>query len=209
MLASQINPHFLYNTLETIRMQPLTAGNKDVATSIKLLGKSMHYVLENTGTASTTLKNELDYIHTYLTIQKLRFNDRVNYTLKAAGNIDLSNYHILPLLLQPIVENAILHGLEGIEENGQITIEVETVSNEYLKILISDNGAGMSLDELEALRQAIGHNNMASATSIGLYNINQRIKLCYGSDYSMQIESSPGEGTKVLLLLPLNETLEE
>jgi two-component system sensor histidine kinase YesM len=86
MLASQINPHFLYNTLETIRMKALTEGNKEVANVIKLLGKSMHYVLENTGTSSTTLKKELDYISIYLNIQKLIFRDRVNYKINAHEN---------------------------------------------------------------------------------------------------------------------------
>ena len=79
MLASQINPHFLYNTLESIRMQALTAGNREVANSIKLLGKSMRYVLENTGTSMVSLKKELDYMETYLQIQRIRFGDRVNY----------------------------------------------------------------------------------------------------------------------------------
>ena len=76
MLASQINPHFLYNTLETIRMQALSCGNRNVATSIKLLGKSMRYVLDNTGTSFTTLTKELEYIKTYLSIQQLRFGER-------------------------------------------------------------------------------------------------------------------------------------
>ena len=78
MLASQINPHFLYNTLETIRVQALTENCMNVVSSINLLGKSMHYVLENTGNNTTTLESELDYIKTYLAIQKLRFGDRVN-----------------------------------------------------------------------------------------------------------------------------------
>ena len=120
MLTSQINPHFLYNTLETIRMRSLKAGNREVAEAVKLLGKSMRYVLENTSTSFTTLEKELDYIKTYLAIQRLRFHDRVNYSVRIPPQMDVSGYQILPLLLQPIVENAILHGLEEVEQGGHI-----------------------------------------------------------------------------------------
>ena len=209
MLSSQINPHFLYNTLETIRMKALTEGNPEVANVIKLLGKSMHYVLENTGTSSTTLKKELDYISIYLTIQKLRFNDRVNYTLNVADNMILEDYQILPLLLQPIVENAILHGLEGTENRGQIVIEVKTNGDELLLIDISDNGLGMTKEELDELTNSINERNKKSTSSIGLYNINQRIKLFYGEAYGMSIKSSPLEGTLVSLTLPLHNVMEE
>lgn len=209
MLASQINPHFLYNTLETIRMKALTAGNRDVANAIKLLGKSMHYVLENTGTSSTTLKKELDYISTYLAIQKLRFSDRVNYTLTVPEDMNLEEYQILPLLLQPIVENAILHGLEGMEENGHIYIDVKHQDDEYLLIDISDNGLGMSGEELNSLMTDIAVRDTNKTSSIGLYNINQRIKLCYGDAYGMTIKSRPNEGTVVSLTLPLHNTMEE
>lgn len=209
MLASQINPHFLYNTLETIRMKAFTEGNRDVANAIKLLGKSMHYVLENTGTSSTTLKKELDYIMTYLAIQKLRFNDRVNYTLHVPEHMDLDNYQILPLLLQPIVENAILHGLEGMDENGQISIEVGTEEDEFLIIQIHDNGLGMTGEELAELNQSLQIRDKTKTSSIGLYNINQRIKLFYGEQYGMEIKSRPSEGTHVTLTLPLHNTMEE
>lgn len=209
MLASQINPHFLYNTLETIRMKAFTEGNKDVANAIKLLGKSMHYVLENTGTSSTTLQKELDYIETYLSIQKLRFNERVNYTLNIPADMDLNEYQILPLLLQPVVENAILHGLEGAEENGQIYIDVKTEDDEYLLINIFDNGLGMTKEELDELTDNVQIKKKSKTSSIGLYNINQRIKLFYGDSYGMQIKSRPNEGTLVSLTLPLHNTMEE
>ncbi len=209
MLVSQINPHFLYNTLETIRMKAFTQGNTDVANAIKLLGKSLHYVLENTGTSTTTLKNELDYIKTYLSIQKLRFNDKVNYTLRIHGHMDLEEYQILPLLLQPIVENSILHGLEEIEENGQIYIDVKVKEEEFLLIDIFDNGLGMEEEELSDLSSSIQKCKKNKTSSIGLYNINQRIKLFYGDAYGLEIKSRPKEGTLVSLTLPLHNTMEE
>lgn len=228
MLAAQINPHFLYNTLETIRMQALAGGNRDVSQSIKLLGKSMHYVLENTGTSSTTLASELDYIQTYLEIQKLRFGDRVNAEFVIDDDIDPDRCMILPLLLQPIVENAITHGLENTEDRGLVTI---TISSEYskddpenkndMKISIKDNGTGIDLETLKALNAKIGTENpvghtshpadeagftgsdiTSSRRSIGLCNIGRRIRLFYGSDYYMKIESKEHVGTEVTLLLP-------
>ncbi len=202
MLASQINPHFLYNTLETIRMNAFTAGNREVATSIKLLGKSLRYVLENTGTASTTLKSELDYIENYIKIQKLRFGDRINYQLDVEDGIELEDYHILPLLLQPIVENAIVHGLEPSEENGLVMVHVYL--QDELHIDISDNGCGMDAAQVQKLRNSIVVRNPKLKSSIGLYNINQRIKLCYGSRYGLQINSVPGEGTTISLVIPAN-----
>lgn len=201
MLASQINPHFLYNTLESIRMKAFTAGDKEVANAIKLLGKSMRYVLENTGTVFTTLDRELDYIETYVMIQKMRFGERVNYELQVEEDVKLSDYKILPLLLQPIVENAILHGLEDSDKNGKITVKVST-DEENLHIAIQDNGKGMTDEELEKVRTKLKVKNPELKSSIGLYNINERIKLCYGESYGMQIESVLGEGTSISIEIP-------
>lgn len=201
ILASQINPHFLYNTLETIRMQALANGNRDVAASIKLLGKSMHYVLENTGTSFTTLTKELDYVKTYLAIQNLRFGDRVNPLVTVAENINTDDYMILPLLLQPVVENAVIHGLEKVKEHGYVTINVRA-ENDNLIITVSDNGSGMEEETLKNLMEHIQTHDPNDKRSIGLYNINQRIHLLYGQEYGLTIESVSGEGTTVTLTLP-------
>ncbi len=201
MLSSQINPHFLYNTLETIRMRSLKAGNLEVANAIKLLGKSMRYVLENTTTAVTSLARELDYIETYLSIQKLRFHDRVNYYLKICPGLNLHDYQIMPLLLQPIVENALLHGLEDVEQNGKIILKIRLV-NEELRIQIFDNGCGMTPKELELMNHRICQHPSDSSRSIGLYNIQQRIKLCYGMGYGLGIKSKKSMGTIVNVVIP-------
>jgi two-component system sensor histidine kinase YesM len=202
MLASQINPHYLYNTLETIRMKALTGGDRMVADSIKILGKTLHYVLENTGTVSTTLQKELDYIENYLAIQKMRFGSRINYKLVLASGIDPSDYEILPLLLQPIVENAIVHGLEGVDGEGQIIVTISSERQERLQISVSDNGPGMTAEELEAIRTKLNTPDLNPQSSIGLYNISQRIRLCYGTDYGIEVDSVYGEGTQVVLHLP-------
>ena len=201
MLASQINPHFLYNTLETIRMRSLKAGNTEVATAVKLLGKSMRYVLENTATSFSTLAKELDYIQTYLAIQKLRFHDRVNYSLRTPPDMNLSEYQILPLLLQPIVENAILHGLEEVEQNGKIIIHIH-IKEKKLYIEIFDNGCGMTPGELEQMNRNIYQHPKESTKSIGLFNIYQRIVLCYGPGYGLKAKSRKQRGTLITMVLP-------
>jgi len=202
MLASQINPHFLYNTLETIRMKAFTAGDREVANAIKLLGKSMRYVLENTGMGDTVLQAEIDHILTYLQIQKLRFGDRVNYQLIVQPELNLTEYRVLPLLLQPIVENAIIHGLEGKEKDGMMWFAIYQIDG-IIYVDISDNGCGMAKETLaEVMAKVQDYTRKRRKSSIGLYNINRRIKLNYGEQYGLDIQSTLGEGTMVRVSFP-------
>lgn len=212
MLASQINPHFLYNTLETIRMKALTAGDKEAATATKLLGKSMRYVLENTGTSFTTLEEELNHLDEYMEIQRLRFGDRVQYEKKVEDGLELSKYYILPLLLQPMVENAIIHGMEELEEGGKIVLSVyrkDMDGSQLLMIDVDDNGCGMDEETLGKLRRDIEVRDMSRSRSIGLYNINQRMKLHYGDGYRIHIYSEPGQGTRIRLNIPVDKCSSE
>lgn len=205
MLASQINPHFLYNTLETIRMKALTAGDREAATAIKLLGKSMRYVLENVGTSYTTLAEEINHVEEYMKIQQLRFGDRIRYKRKVEEGLILENYQILPLLLQPVVENAVVHGLDEAEEGGTIVMSVYVKSpdeTEFLFIDVDDNGCGMAEETLNRLRTDIEIRDMSRSKSIGLYNINQRLKLHYGEGYRVHVYSEQGTGTRVRLMIP-------
>ncbi len=204
VLASQINPHFLYNTLEMIRMKALTNQDREVAKAIKLLGQSMRYVLEHTTTQETTLQKEFDHIMTYLQIQQLRFEDRVNYQVNIEPGLDMEAFQMLPLTLQPIVENAIIHGLEKREKDGKIWIAIYTYEKCLLCIDISDNGGGMTNETLEMVRHRIEYyQRERNTSSIALYNINRRIKLNYGSGYGVSVDSTYGEGTRVSILLPI------
>ncbi|WP_271712430.1 sensor histidine kinase [Anaeromicropila herbilytica] len=202
MLSNQINPHFLYNTLETIRMKAFNVGAREVANAIKLLGKSMRYVLESSKKPAT-LFSELEYIQIYLSIIMLRFEEKFNYEIDVDKTIDTENYRILPLLLQPIIENSILHGLADIESGGRINILIKKESTELI-IDIEDNGTGIPSDELSRILVDVNSSKISNKSSIGLYNINQRIKLFYGRDYGIKIQSNDGEGTKVSLNLPLD-----
>lgn len=208
MLASQINPHFLYNTLETIRMKALKVGDREAATAIKILGKSMRYVLENMGTTMTTLEEELNHVDEYITIQHLRFDDRIQYKKEVEPGLDLSQYYLPPLLLQPVVENAIMHGLEDRDEDGRIIVTVRRKTEDEMNLIIvdvEDNGCGMTEEILEKLRKDIEIRDMSRSKSIGLYNINQRMKLHYGDGYRIHIYSEPQVGTRVRLMFPIDQ----
>lgn len=203
MLASQINPHFLYNTLEAIRMQALSLNAPEISTSIMLLAKSMHYVLENTEEIYTTLNNELEHVTNYLMIQKLRYQERINWNFYIDENMDPDRYIILPLLLQPIVENAVVHGLENKNAATQINIIIEKENENIYVITISDNGGGI---EEEKLKEIIGHmqeKRESRTFGIALGNVNQRIKLYYGEQFGVSIESARHKGTSVSLKLPI------
>ena len=202
LLASQINPHFLYNTLEMIRMQALASGNRDVAHSVELLGNSMHYVLENTGTNSISLETEMEYINTYLSIQKLRFGNRINYDVILASDIEPKNQKIIPFLLQPIIENSISHGLDKRANGGYISVYI-FLEDGTLTIQITDNGCGMTKEKLADLNASIRTKSMEERSgSIGLFNIYQRISLLYGPPYKMTLESTLNIGTTVTIILP-------
>ncbi len=204
ILASQINPHYLYNSLETIRMKALAAGNRDVADSIKILGKTLHYVMENSGITYTTLRRELQHVEHYLTIQKLRFGDRVDYRIDLSAEVDVDNYCMLPLLLQPVVENAVVHGLEVMDGPGLVVITVERVDDGSVHITVRDSGRGMSAQELQKLQEMLNAPDRDPASGVALYNINQRIRLNCGEDYGILLESEYGAGTKVIMVLPEN-----
>lgn len=201
MLAHQINPHYLYNTLETIRMKALTSGNKDVANAIKILGKTLHYVLENNGTTLTTLDRELEHVKNYLTIQKMRFGERINYSIIISPELDVKECLILPLLLQPVVENAVVHGLEDINGIGVIEISISVI-DKFLQISVKDSGKGIPEEELARINRMLDTPELQPQSSIALYNINQRIRLRYGEEYGLKLDSALGVGTKVILKFP-------
>lgn len=209
LLTSQINPHFLYNTLETIRMKAFSEGNREVANAIKLLGKSMRYVLNNTKSSATTLDKELDYVHTYLAIQKLRFSTKFDYTIRVDKRIIPSRYRILPLLIQPIAENAVSHGLTDIQEGGRILIRIRRTAEDHLAADIFDNGCGMAPGELEQVIRHLDIPQPESDHGVGLYNINNRVHLYYGAQYGLTIISRPGKGTLITLTIPLVNITEE
>ena len=197
MLASQINPHFLYNTLESIRMKAYAAGDAEVADMVKMLSKLMRRNTEIRDTL-VSLRSELTLTEYYLKIQHYRFGDAIRYKFWVDdGAEDLT---ILPLLLQPIVENAFVHGLKDRRAGGQITVQVEL--KEDLHITVADNGCGIPAQKLAEIRQQLLTYDPARQSHIGVANVNQRIQLYYGTAYGITIESEDGRGTQVMLTLP-------
>ncbi len=196
-LASQINPHFLYNTLETIRMKAYVNNDKETADLVKKLGKFMRRCLE-VKDGMVTLESELEFTKSYLELQSARFGDRVSYNIYC--EVD-RQYKILPLIIQPIVENAFVHGIEGEKANGKISIRV-FYKGENVLIEVQDNGSGISSERLRELLAKLEKNDTSSGKSIGLTNVNKRIKMYHGEQYGMSVETVLGQGTTIRLTIP-------
>jgi two-component system sensor histidine kinase YesM len=193
-LISQINPHFLYNTLSFIHWRALK--KKDIETSymVTTLAKFYRSTL-NKGKNMVTVENEIKHIHAYLDLQYI-MNDgsfEVDYRVDES----ILNQSIIHFILQPIVENAIIHGFtEPNPQGNQIIISVYP-QNEEIKMIVSDNGVGMSLQQ-QKLQLA------GDSGGCGVRNVNDRIKLYYGNEYGLEIESEPNKGTTVTLTIPLS-----
>lgn len=196
-LASQINPHFLYNTLETIRMKAYCNNDKETAGLVKKLGKFMRRCLEFKD-GEVTIKSELEFTDSYLELQSARFGDRVSYSIYSEVDKD---WLILPLLIQPIVENAFVHGIEGCKEKGRIDISVR-YSGFFVMVDVRDNGGGIPPEKLLTLEEKLKISDTSSGKSIGLTNVHKRIRLYYGEEYGMSIQSRQGVGTTIRLRLP-------
>ncbi len=196
-LASQINPHFLYNTLETIRMKAFVNNDKETADLVKKLGKFMRRCLE-VKDGMVTLESELEFTKSYLELQAARFGDRVAYSIYC--EVD-RQYKILPLIIQPIVENAFVHGVESAKANGKINIKV-FYKGENVLIEVSDNGCGIAPEKLRLLLAKLEENDTSSGKSIGLTNVNKRIKMYHGEQYGMSVETALGKGTTIRLTIP-------
>lgn len=199
MLASQINPHFLYNTLETIRMQARVKQQPEIEELAKMLAKIMRRNIQ-VGDTLQTVKSELQLVEYYLKIQDYRFHDRIHSCIEVQEE-QIASLKIMPLLIQPFVENAFVHGLEAKESDGSVKVRVEVRS--HLWIYVEDNGCGMSEEQLEEVRRVLNDFENLDRTHIGICNVNQRIKLKYGGDYGVDIASTPGLGTVVTIKLPL------
>ncbi len=204
MLASQINPHFLYNTLETIRMKARCNKEFEIEELVKMLAKIMRRNIE-VGDKLVTLQSEIDLVEYYLKIQKYRFGEKITYRIEIL--CDINKYKVMPLIIQPIVENAFVHGLESKEGSGEISIMIEEKDN--LLIHVQDDGVGIDEERLNKIRNNLMNHEELDRTSIGLSNVNQRIKLLYGEQYGIIITSVQNIGTRVDIILPKGVGLQE
>jgi two-component system sensor histidine kinase YesM len=200
MLASQINPHFLFNALESIRMRLHLSGETEVATIVRLLGKLIRKNLE-IGVKDIPVEDEFEIIRCYLEIQRFRYgNDRLSY--QVALDTGGGQVRIPPLIIQPLVENAVIHGLEQVERGGELTI-CAGVAAGRLHVEVADNGAGIAPERLTEIRKAIGETEDQQEHRIGLRNVNQRLLLTFGEASGLMIESEPGQGTRIRFSFPI------
>lgn len=195
-LESQFNPHFLYNTLENIRFMcklDANAANNMILNLSALLRYSI-----NNSQEEVTVEEDVIYTENYMSILKYRFNQRFHYVIDMPATVEKC---IMPkLIVQPMIENAIKYGFEGKE---QLTVEISGyIENEKLILICSDNGAGMSLENLIKIKEILKQYTNKS-NHFGLFNIHRRVQLKYGKEYGISIESDIGIGTTVSVILPV------
>ena len=199
MLASQINPHFLYNTLETIRMKAKINKEPEIEELVKMLAKIMRRNIQ-VSDKKVTLKSEVQLIEYYLKIQNYRFGDRIHSQVIVDDDVD-QDAKVLPLIIQPFVENAFVHGLESSEDGGNLTVHVSRDVG-VIVVTIEDDGVGMDYYQLGKLRYAINSGEAAEKGHIGVSNVNQRLKLQYGEQFGVTVDSTLGKGTKITIMMP-------
>lgn len=202
-LQSQINPHFLYNTLNTITWEAASAGITTVSDISNALGKFFRIVLSD-GKEIITFEEELEHVSSYLKIQKIRYKTKLNYQIMADSS--LYSIHIIKLIIQPLVENAIYHGIKEKTEGGLITVSAQGrtnhLGNQVLIITVEDDGVGISPEKLEEINETLMSGEINEEVGYGIYNVNERIRLYFGEEYGLSLESELGHWTKSILIIP-------
>ncbi|WP_179089304.1 sensor histidine kinase [Paenibacillus odorifer] len=199
-LQSQINPHFLYNTLEAIRMRAITQGAKDVGQMIYILSTLFRTMIKKS--MVVTISDEIEYCNLYLELFQIRHKDRLQ--IESQISPAAMNCSIVKLLIQPVIENYIVHGFRPDRFGNLIRIEV-TESGGEIQIAISDNGNGITPSKLTELQQMLQVSMRMDEppSSVGLCNVNERIKLYYGTEYGLTIASEVNKGTIVIMNIPV------
>ena len=198
-LQAKINPHFLYNTLDSVVWMAETGNSKGVVRMVTALA-SLFRISIAKGHDTITLKEEFSHVRSYLDIQSMRYKDKFTYSIELPEKLE--NQPTIKLIVQPIVENSIYHGIKYLQDEGIITIKAEA-RKDRIAIIISDNGVGMREETLHSLLDRdSAHEHSSEGNGIGLLNIDERIKLSYGEEYGLSIISEPDEGTTVTIMIP-------
>lgn len=201
LLQSQINPHFLYNTLDAIIWLAESGEQKKVVNMVGSLSDFFRTSL-NQGKDIITIREELQHVRSYLEIQQVRYQDILKYEIQVPA--ELHQYLIPKITIQPLVENALYHGIKNKRGYGRIIISGKKEAD-FFVIQIEDNGIGISEDRLLQVRDGIRDKVLTGKDMYGLYNVNERIRLNFGEKYGITIESTYQEGTTVSILLPCAE----
>ncbi|MFL0248129.1 sensor histidine kinase [Candidatus Clostridium stratigraminis] len=197
-LQAQINPHFLYNTLDSIVWMAENGKSQDVITMVTSLARLFRISISR-GKNIITVREELEHARNYLIIQKIRYKSKFNFSIEAVDEV--LQYKTLKLIIQPIIENALYHGIEYMVEEGFIKIRAKKVE-EKLLFEIKDNGLGMKAEVLENILSYTA-NTKGGGSGVGVKNVHERIQLTFGKEYGLEIESELEEGTTVRIYLPL------
>ena len=195
-LQAQINPHFLYNTLDSIIWMAEWGKNKEVVLMTSSLAKLLRQSISNQNEL-VKVEDEVEYTRSYLTIQKMRYKDKLEYDILVEPEI--LNYKVAKLILQPLVENAIYHGIKYKEGKGKVLIE-GFLRDDELILRITDDGIGMTEEQMSHLFEK--RETDTRRNSVGVRNVHDRIGLYYGKEYGLTFESAVGEGTKVEIHIP-------
>ncbi len=204
-LQAYIKPHFLYNTLDTVHWMARNRGQDDMADVIASLSKLFRIGLSK-GQDMILFAEEIEHVRSYLIIQKTRYREKLNYSIDIAPNVQ--HRHVMKFMLQPIVENAIYHGIKERRGPGHIHIEAAE-EKDRLIIRVHDDGKGMTREKLAELRSALSDTAMKGEGSYppppgyGLRNVHARLQLTFGDAYGISMESEAGQGTTVTILHPL------
>lgn len=205
-LQSQINPHFLYNTLDSIRSKALLDGNGEIASMTEVLSKFFRYCISREE-GLVQIREEMNHIMDYYYIQKYRFEDRFDMEVEIE-NEDIYDFFIPKMTLQPLVENAMVHGLEKVNRKGMLTIRMYA-TEKRVTIIISDNGVGMDIAQLDDMNRRMeqmllvgSRKGKGSHNSIAVTNVNARIKITFGEEYGIRYRSMAGEGTDAVVSIP-------
>ncbi len=198
-LESQINAHFICNTLNAINYEVMEAGNHRVSVMLKKLSNILRYTFDQKH-QNVYMEQEIAWLEQYLYLQKFRFGDEFDYAIRMPEAS--ADWPCCKLMLQPFVENSILHGFEGKESGGLIEICGRLLPGDGLEICIKDNGRGMAAQELAMVRQALDGSCKNPKIGIGISNVAARIRLYYGPGAEISIDSQAGKGTRVCLRLP-------
>jgi two-component system sensor histidine kinase YesM len=202
-LQAQIQPHFLYNTLDSIIWMSHAGRNAEVVEMTSALALLLRSSIGD-GSDTNTLKKEIAHVRSYLTIQKMRYNEKLRYEIDLDPQTEDC---LLPkLILQPLVENAIYHGIKVKQQGGTVRIE-SLLEEDRLLITVEDDGVGMTPEQLETILDK--KESDAESTKIGVYNVNERLQLFFGPDAVMKYYSTPGVRTMVMLVLPIVRGKEE
>lgn len=200
-LQSQINPHFLYNTLDIIVWMIENEQKNEAVKAVTALARFFRISLSK-GKSIILVQDELEHVRNYLMIQHMRFKNKFSYEIHVEEKcMELTS---LKLILQPLVENAIYHGMEFMDGEGEIIINVYRLEDD-LYFTVSDNGLGMTKEQVDSLFTGQAGNTSKKGSGIGVKNVNERIKLYFGEAYGLTISSEPDEGTTITIHLPATE----